>query len=176
MPIFYLLHCISSSAEDSGCEEGQRNSRIFLIGMFLYVLTYVCLKNLVILGKLNSEVYDSIIVGVIVIFCADAFIMGYVYKNYFGRSIVNEANEVLLDGDKTKFEFDKKNHTYIKAKVEEKSNIDEIANIYPFMEAKPKLDNADKQIEPFEKVSNPKSEQKNKKSKKRKSKKSNIDY
>lgn len=107
MGIFYTLHSLTPDLKDAG----QRNSRIFLIGMFLYVLTYVILKNLVFCKKLDEKIYETLFVGILIMFCADVFTMGFVYKNYFGRSITNEANEIWGDGDK-KFDYDDTNHKY----------------------------------------------------------------
>lgn len=34
MPIFFILHSLMPSAKDSDINEGQRNSILFLMGMF----------------------------------------------------------------------------------------------------------------------------------------------
>ncbi len=125
MPVFYTLHCLTPAAKESGCDEGQRNSRIFLIGMFFYVLIYIILKNMVFSGKLDEKLYDAIFVGLIVMFLADGFTMGFIYKNYFGRSVTNEANEIWLDGEK-KFYYDEKTHTYVKKIEPAEININKI--------------------------------------------------
>ena len=113
MPIFYILHTLSPNTKGTDLNEGQRNSRIFLIGMFLYVLAYIVLKNLVISGKLDSDLFDAMFVGLLIMFCADGFTMGFTYKNYFGRSITNEAKEIWGDGEKDHI-YDEKTHKFTK--------------------------------------------------------------
>lgn len=113
MPIFFTLHNISPPATETGIDDGQRNSRIFLIGIFLYVFIYVMLKNLVFTGKLEEQLYDTLFVALLILFLADGFVMGFIYKNYWGRSITNEAVEIFGDSKK-EFDYDDETHTYIK--------------------------------------------------------------
>ena len=54
--------------------------------------------------------YHSLLTGLIVMLCVDVFIMCYLYKNNYGRSIMHEFNENADDN----FIYDYKTHTYHK--------------------------------------------------------------
>lgn len=111
MPIFYLLHNCIPSAEDSNITHGSRNGRLFLFGMFFYVVLYVVLKNMQLNGAIHEGLYDSIFVGLIVMFLADGFVMSWIYKDFFGRSITNEVGEVWGDKEPD-YEYNDETHKY----------------------------------------------------------------
>lgn len=112
MAIFYILHNIIPHAESSKITDGQRNARLFLIGIFIYVVLYIVLKNLELNGTISEFMYPTYKIGLIVMFVADISVMAWIYKNYFGRSVTSEVHEIL-NNDK-KFDYDDKNHTFVK--------------------------------------------------------------
>jgi hypothetical protein len=113
MAILYLLHNLFPSAEYSEITEGQRNSRIFLMGMFIYTLIYIMLKNCELNGTISEFIYPTYKVGFYIMFIADVAVMAWTYKNYFGRSVVHEVNEIVSDKTKSNFDYDEKRHKYI---------------------------------------------------------------
>ena len=122
MPIFYFFHNIIPSADKSGITWGQRNAKLFLIGMFFYVLIYVTMKNMQLKGLIDDKMYDPLFVGLLILFFVDIFVMACLYKDYFGRSITNEVGEIV--GDKKwddKYNWDNKNHTYKRKKIKQES-------------------------------------------------------
>jgi hypothetical protein len=56
---------------------------------------------------------DAYITSLFVLFLADVSVMGYIYRAYFGRSLVNE--HPVLDNTK-EWVYDETTHTYNKAK------------------------------------------------------------
>jgi hypothetical protein len=71
----------------------------------VYVVIYLILKNLNIMGYLRG-LYDALFTTLIVLFIADIAVMGYLYRNYFGRSITHE----LSDDSNTR--YNSETHTY----------------------------------------------------------------
>lgn len=94
MGVFYFLHSILPAYETEG--EGKRNCRTFILGMFLYCAYYIILKNLTMNNYLSTIMMDAFIYVGLIMFLADCAVMGYTYKSYFGRSIMNET---LSDND-----------------------------------------------------------------------------
>jgi hypothetical protein len=91
------------------------------MGMFFYVVAYICLKNAQLNGVIHNGLYDTLFVGMMVMFLSDAFVMAWIYKDYFGRTITNEVSEIWLDSLPA-HEYDKKTHKYSPKK---KDNNDE---------------------------------------------------
>lgn len=107
MPIFYTIHNLPWGHD---LTDGQRNCRTFLLGVCIYVGLYLILKNLHIFGYLGG-MYDALYSSFLVILMADIGVMGYVYRSYFGRSILHELSP---DEQKTqKWYYDPKTHTYL---------------------------------------------------------------
>ena len=115
MPIFYILQNMLPSAKDSGKTFGQRNVTVFLAGMFLYVVLWVVLKNMSLSGKITDKVFDTINVAFCVLFLSDAFVTGWIYKDFYGRTILSEVGENFGDGNKN-YDYDEKTHKYTKKK------------------------------------------------------------
>lgn len=116
MAIFYLLHnIIPHNSKEGGTTDGQRNCRLFMIGVFIYVSIYIFMKNIQLKGTIQEEWYESLKVGLYVLIIADVMVMGYIYKDYYGRSILHEVNETvnnkLID---EVFDYDKPTHKYSK--------------------------------------------------------------
>lgn len=114
MPAFFIIHSLLPLASDFGYHEGRRNSILLLLGMFVYVVLYVYLKDLAIRGIIDDKFFDTIFVGLLVLFLSDCFVMGVTYKNYFDRSIFNEIDEVVSTNEIKKYKYDEKTHKYIK--------------------------------------------------------------
>lgn len=115
MPVFYLLHNLFNelgvNEKDDDIEHGKRNCKLFLLGVFIYVCIYTFLMHLKVMypNWLMNDVYRS---GLVYLFVADIFVMAYIYKSYFGRSIIHEIGEE----NELEFEYDKDNHRYIRSK------------------------------------------------------------
>jgi hypothetical protein len=103
MCIFYLIHSLDWG-QHLGL--GQRNCRTLLIGVAVYLVIFVILKNLQIRGFIDL-MYHTVYVGLWIIISADVAVMGYLYRDYFGRNILHE-----LGTDQKKWYYDQKTHTY----------------------------------------------------------------
>ena len=121
MAILYMFHNLFPSAEYSGITEGQRNARVFLLGMFIYTLIYIMLKNCELNGTISEFIYPTYKVAFYTMLIADFCVMAWTYKNYFGRSVLNEVGELISDDSKSKYDYDYKKHKYIR-KNENKQN------------------------------------------------------
>ena len=97
MPFFYALHNIMSLGSDSESDytNGQRNCKLFMFGVFLYVVLYVYMKNIQLSGHIKEEWYETLKVGLYVMIIADICVMSYIYKDYYGQTILCEVNETL---------------------------------------------------------------------------------
>lgn len=126
MPIFYTLHNILPWTET--LTEGQRNCRLFMIGAFIYVVIYIIFKNLQYYGYIDKILIDAYMNGLFYLMLADVSVMAYIYKSYYGRSILNETT----DDNKDKWMYDEKNHKYIikpeEVKILEKEIINDKCN------------------------------------------------
>lgn len=118
MPIFYTLHelfnTIGINEGDNGkIEHGKRNSKLFLIGMFIWVVIFVLFMNLKLgyFGHVNIWI-DSIFYGLIVLFVSDVLVMAYIYKSYFNREIFWEIDSP--DISEETFNYDESKHKYVK--------------------------------------------------------------
>lgn len=127
MAIFYILHnLIPLASKKNGLTDGQRNCKLFLLGVTIYVLIYIYLKHIQLSQFIQREWYESLKVGLYIIITADVSVMSFIYKDYYGRSIIHEVKETL--DSKLKNEsghvYDKTTHTYknvnTKAKVKPK--------------------------------------------------------
>ncbi len=117
MPVFYMLHELFNTigVNDDGekIEHGKRNSKLFLLGIFIWVVIFVLFMNLKLgyFGQVGIWV-DSIFYGLIVLFMADALVMAYTYKSYFNREISWEIDSP--DNSEVMFNYDEAKHKYIK--------------------------------------------------------------
>jgi hypothetical protein len=131
MAIFYVLHNILPlGSKESGLTDGQRNCRLFLMGVFLYVILFIYMKNIQLAGVIEEEWYDTIKVGFYVLILSDVFVMSFIYKDWYGRSILNEVDDTLIKKT-SDFEYDENEHKYKikdkdKYKEKEKNLVDNI--------------------------------------------------
>jgi hypothetical protein len=108
MAIFYLLHNIYPLIKDTIETYGQRNTLIFIFGVFIYIVLWI--KHLEIKKYIEEPYYDTLKFGFLIIIFMDIAVMGWLYKGYFGRNIVSELN---LCNDEN-YEYDQKNQRYHK--------------------------------------------------------------
>lgn len=114
MAIFYILHNIFNELEvnetKDGTEHGKRNCKLFMIGIFIYICIYVFLMHLKVKYPdwIMNDAYRN---AIMYLFIADIMTMAYIYKSYFGRSIIHEIGEE----DELKFKYDKKTHKYTRS-------------------------------------------------------------
>ncbi len=107
---YYALH--HALPETERFTEGRRNCATFLFGSFLYGFVYVLVKNL----RLRAgECMDSVLSAMAMLWGADVAAMGYIYKSYYGRSLVNEL--AIVDDDvghegRPGWTYDVATHTY----------------------------------------------------------------
>ena len=87
-------------------EPGKRNARIFIFGMCGWVLLYGLIYHF----KMKSNFLDWLYYGLIVLFVADIAVMGWTYKDYYGRSIMHE----LDPDDQDNWKLNKETHKYEK--------------------------------------------------------------
>lgn len=107
MGFYYLIH---SMGWGKNLSDSTRNSRTFLLGSFLWITAFVILKNLAVYGYI-SLMYHTLYSSLILLIFADIFVMCYLYKNNYGRSILYEFK------DNEKFDYDKDTHTYNKTHI-----------------------------------------------------------
>lgn len=109
MPIFFTMYNMNWGNQLSA---SHRNCRIFVYGMCIYVLLYVLLKNIQISGHFGKR-FDAFYTGLGILFFVDAVTMCYMYKSYYGRSILKElGNEEQI--------LDPNTHTYKDVPLEKK--------------------------------------------------------
>jgi hypothetical protein len=116
MAIFYILHETFNSLkvdvkEDGTIDHGRRNSKLFLLGVFTYVFLYLLLINIRLKNK--NPIYDSMLYGLLYMGIADCIVMVYIYRNYFGRSFINEVSE-LATNESDNYNYNENTHTYKK--------------------------------------------------------------
>lgn len=92
MCIFYLLHELTNFNSD--IPNGKRNSRIFILGVILYCLIYILIINLWDKNYFSQNICDAIFWAGLILVLSDISIMGYIYRNYYGRNIINEMESV----------------------------------------------------------------------------------
>lgn len=101
---FYLIHNINHSLfRKENDSEGTINLRTFIIGGILYIIAQAYLWT----PNNPFELYKYSLWNILIL---DLCCMGYLYKSYFGRNIVNEIDANTDD----KFHFDENTHKYSK--------------------------------------------------------------
>lgn len=129
MPVFYLLH--SSDIWSKKQTNGQKNSKTFLFGMFIYSLIYIITFNLYLKGSIDRVTYDAIYFICIVMFLSDVAVVGYTYRSYYGRSLLNEVGEIAdITPKDNKWQYDKNTDTYIR-KPNDKEIQSDVKEIQP---------------------------------------------
>jgi hypothetical protein len=103
MCFFYLIYNLTSKGKSE--KDGPKNARTFIIGAILYIVVFMVIMNLSLRYKFQSGILKS---SLILLLVADIATMGYLYKSYYGRSILNEAD---IDNDKD-WKFNEKSHKY----------------------------------------------------------------
>lgn len=89
MVFYYALH--NTLPDTPTFNEGKRNCATFLFGTILYVIIYVIVMNLKL--RLGSCI-DSVSTALFLIWLADCSTVGFIYKCYYGRSLLHEVGEV----------------------------------------------------------------------------------
>ena len=105
MCIFYFLHELTGFNSD--IPDGKRNARIFILGIILYCLIYILIINLWDKNYFNKNICDAIFWAGLILFLSDISIMGYIYRSYYGRSIINE-----IDSDQEEWLWDEQTHKF----------------------------------------------------------------
>lgn len=107
-----MFNILDVNTEQGKTDHGKRNCKLFLLGTFIWVIIFVLAWNFK-LGYFGPRKIwtDSVIYGLWVLLFADLFVMAYIYRSYFGRSLLWEVNEI--DSDKL-FEYNEKKHKYKK--------------------------------------------------------------
>jgi hypothetical protein len=84
--IHTLMHYISGSSSETS--DGKTNSRTVLIGTILWCVVWVMMYTL------RDNYFFPVLRNVfIVVVFADICTMAYIYKSYYGRSIINEIGQ-----------------------------------------------------------------------------------
>jgi hypothetical protein len=113
MPIFYAIHNLDWGQNLSNV---RRNCRTFIYGVCIYMFIYLIIKNLQIQGYLG-KMYDAIFTAFVILIAADVSVVGFIYRNYYGRSIAHELSD---HEDKENWIFDPITHKYLKKTDEQK--------------------------------------------------------
>lgn len=104
MCFYYCLHHVLPETERF--TGGRRNCATFLFGSCMYAVAYVVLKNL----QLRYGVwFDAVLTALGMILIADVSTVAYIYKQYYGRSIINELAE---EREGSKWVFDETTRKY----------------------------------------------------------------
>jgi hypothetical protein len=130
MCFFYLIHNLTNKGKNE--RDGPKNARTFIMGSVLYIIVFMVIMNLSLRYKFQSGILKS---SLILLVAADIATMGYLYKSYYGRSILNEAD---IDNDKD-WKFDEKTHKYEKKTAGDKrteNEIDKLKSDYNSIELK----------------------------------------
>ena len=104
MAIFYLLHSLPWG---EGLSAGQRNCRTFLFGAFLYLCVYLVIANCHL--KWTGFNWAACYTALALMFLADSFVMGYLYKYQYGRNLLEEVGD-----DSSRYVYDSQNQRYRK--------------------------------------------------------------
>jgi hypothetical protein len=115
MCIFFTIHELMGW--DKNISSGKRNTRVFMLGVIVYCMLYIFLINLWDKNLLSKNMSDALFWCGIFILFSDISIMAFIYKNYYGRSIINE-----LDSNNEKYIWDEKKEKYYKIKNFENFN------------------------------------------------------
>jgi hypothetical protein len=107
MPFYYLLHNVLPDRPPA-FTEGKRNCATFMIGSFLYLVVFVIVKNLALRFGVCME---PVLHALLPMWIADCSTMAYVYRNHYGRNILNEMS---IDGedDQMAWMYDEATHKY----------------------------------------------------------------
>jgi hypothetical protein len=90
--------------------EGKRNCTTFLFGSMLYLVVYVIVMNL---RLAHGECMDSVRSALVMAWIADCAAVGFIYKCYYGRSMLHEVAEVAdLKEDQRHWVYDEATHKY----------------------------------------------------------------
>lgn len=101
---------------------GRRNTRLFLMGTFLYVAAYVYLRHLQVTGVIPELYHDAVRTGFYILLMADIFVMAWIYKDYFGRTITSEVDEIFAKKE-SEYDYNDKKHKYILKKKSKDTNV-----------------------------------------------------
>ena len=137
MCIFYIIHSVTKKEEDE--KDGTKNARTFILGAIVYIILYMLVMNFAIK---NEEMGGTLKAGLILLLVADIATMAYLYKNYYGRTILNE----IVNEDQTEWKFNEQLHKYEKKTYADQNfeqQIDKIKNDYNAV----KLDELKKKLE-----------------------------
>jgi hypothetical protein len=88
MAIFYILHTLYP---ETGESDGKRNSRIFICGILMYILAYICFRHLHITGVIPELYFGTLQTCFFIMFVADVSVMAWIYKNHFGKNILSDV-------------------------------------------------------------------------------------
>lgn len=103
MVFYHLLHNVLP--ETDRFKDGKRNCCTFIYGSALYAVVYVLFCNL----KLYHGVaLEPICRALFLVWMADVATMSYVYKSYYGRSILHEVSS----DDQRNWVYDEVTHKY----------------------------------------------------------------
>lgn len=123
MPVFYTLHELFNTLkinenEDGKIEHGKRNSKLFLLGTFIWVVIFVLVMNIKLQyhGTKTSLWIGTLFHGLVVLAIADCIVMAYTYKSYFGRNLSWEMKPEESD---KKFDYDYEKEKYIRNPTKE---------------------------------------------------------
>jgi hypothetical protein len=99
--IFYLLHQLFNffqvdTDHEGNVDHGKRNSKLFLLGTFLWIVIFVLLQNyrMGYFGP-NKPYANALMTGTTLVLFIDLVYISYVYKTYFGKSVLGEVNDKL---------------------------------------------------------------------------------
>ena len=112
MCIYYSLHLFFNQLkinedENGKIEYGKRNCKLFMLGGFIYIIIFTILYDRKVVTK-NIRI-DGLIYGMVAFLILDISVMGYTYKSYFGRNILNEIAD-----NEPKFNYNENTHKYSK--------------------------------------------------------------
>ena len=124
MVFYYLLHIMSGNKQNNETD-GKKNARTFIIGSIFYIILYMIVMHY---SLRYSHIAGILKTGLIMLFGVDIATMGYLYKSYYGRNIINEIN----DNDED-WKYIENSHKYKKKTDEDivlENEIEKIKNNY----------------------------------------------
>lgn len=104
---YYTLHHLAP--ETARFRDGRRNCATFILGSALYGGVWMLLQN-----WCGPALQRTSTVALWLLWLADALTMAYIYKAYYGRSILNEL------GAEDAWEYDAATHRYRRLTEEER--------------------------------------------------------
>ena len=99
---------INQSLKSENDTEGATNVKTLMFGGILYILTHAYLWT----PGNPFYFYKEYLWYIILLDCS---VMGYTYKHYFGRTILDE----LDPREKEKYDYDENTHTYTRKETKE---------------------------------------------------------